>query len=55
MDPVGRMKKFFNDIRDRWHWLDKDFSKIQVHFVIKNISKYLNTGGWVSGHFATDI
>ena len=24
IDPIGKLKKFQNDIRDRWHWLDKE-------------------------------
>ena len=26
IDPIGKLKKFQNDIRDRWHWLDKETS-----------------------------
>merc|ERR1712131_265326 len=28
IDPIGKLKKFQNDIRDRWHWLDKTLNRI---------------------------
>lgn len=28
IDPIGRIKKFSNDLRDRWRWLDKMLNKI---------------------------
>ena len=24
IDPIKRIKKFWNDLRDRWRWLDKE-------------------------------
>lgn len=28
IDPIKRIKKFWNDLRDRWRWLDKMLNKI---------------------------
>jgi len=28
IDPIKRIKKFWNDLRDRWRWLDKMLNKV---------------------------
>lgn len=29
IDPVGRSKKYFNDLRDRWKWLDRNLNRFK--------------------------
>jgi len=33
IDPIGKIKKLSDELRDRWKWLDKQLNKFKVCFV----------------------
>ena len=38
IDPVGKIKKFWNDIRDRWKWLDTVRSGNELHITVLRLN-----------------